>query len=104
MKIKREQTICEWVGVKPCTPNPGTKIGIALSTIGKSPIHGLRHPETEETNGWYIWCGDELSQEDDFFSPLHIEHVSDYLPEGLEYLELPPGYRFCIDGNNYEDV
>lgn len=26
------------------------------------------------------------------------------LPEVLPYLELPPGYRFIIDGKGYEDV
>jgi len=43
-----------------------------------------------------------MSQAEDFFSPLHIEHFSEYLPEVEEYLELPSGYRFLIDGNNYE--
>ncbi len=104
MKIKREQSICEWVGVEPEKPEAGTKIGIALSTIGKTPINGLRHKSENGTNGWYIWCGEEMGKEDDFFSPLHVEHIAEYLPEVLEYLDLPAGYRFLIDGNNYEDV
>jgi hypothetical protein len=45
-----------------------------------------------------------MSQNDDFFSPLHVEHIVEYLPEVKEYLDLPPGYRFLIDGYNYEDV
>ena len=104
MKITREETVCEWVGVVPETPQAGTKLGIALATLGKSPINGLRHPSENGTNGWYIWCGDELKTEEDFFSPLHIEHISEYLPEVADYLDLPPGYRFLIDGNNFEDV
>jgi hypothetical protein len=104
MKIKREQTVCEWKGVEPVKPETGSKLGIAVETIGKVPINGLRHKEGNGTNGWYIWCGEEMSQADDFFSPLHIEHISEYLPEVEEYLDLPPGYRFLIDGNNYEDV
>ena len=104
MKIKREQTICEWAGVEPDQPAPGTKLGIALGTIGKNPIHGLRHKAENGTNGWYIWCGEEMGKADDFFVPLHVEHIADYLPEVQEYLELPPGYRFLIDGNDYEDV
>jgi len=104
MKEKRKQSICEWAGVSPNKPKQGTKLGIALETIGKEPINGLRHKEENGTNGWYIWCGKEMSEAEDFFSPLHIEHISEYLPEVEEYLELPPGYRFLIDGNNYEDV
>lgn len=104
MKIKHEQTVCEWVGVEPQKPEAGSKVGIALSTLGKGPINGLRHEPGSGTCGWYIWCGEEMSEKDDFFSPLHIEHVVDYLPEVQEYLDLPPGYRFLIDGNNYENV
>lgn len=35
---------------------------------------------------------------------MHVEHITDYLPEVVGYLDLPPGYRFYIDGNNFEDV
>ena len=100
MKIKREQS----AGVNPVNPEAGTQIGIALSTLGKEPINGLRHIPENGTNGWYIWCGGEMSQDDDFFSPVHVEHLAEYLPEAVEYLSLPPGYRFLIDKNNFEDV
>jgi len=104
MNIKREKTICEWAGVEPEKPEPGSKLGIAIDTIGKQPINGLRLNPIKGTNGWYIWCGEKLSNEEDFFSPLHIEHIGEYLPEVEEYLDLPPGYRFLIDGKNWEDV
>ena len=104
MKIKEEQTICERQGVEPLQPEEGSKLGIALSTLGKLPINGLRHKPENGTNGWYIWCGEEISEDDDFYSPLHIEHIEEYLPEVRKYLNLPPGYRFLIDGNNYKDV
>ena len=88
----------------PCKPVFGSKLGIALKTIGKEPINGLRHKEENGTNGWYIWCGEKLSNDPDFFSPLHVEHIAEYLPLIIEYLALPPGYRFLTDGINYEDV
>lgn len=104
MRVKREQTVCEWTGVEPHKPETGSKLGIALGTLGKEPINGFRHNPENGTNGWYIWCGQEIPDDDDFFSPLHIEHIQDYLPQVEEYLDLPAGYRFLIDGNNYEDV
>jgi hypothetical protein len=104
MKVRTEQTVCQWQGVEPSPPAPGSKVGIALSTIGKSPVHALRHPPQGSTNGWYIWCGDGPSEDPDFFVPLHVEHLSNYLPEIVEYLALPPGYRVLIDGGNYEDA
>ena len=103
MKVRKEQTVCEWAGVTPVPPKPNSKVGIALGSLGKGIIHGVRHPEVGDTNGWYIWCG-ELSQAEDFFSALHVEHVPDYFPTVVEYLDLPPGYRFLIDGNDFEDV
>ena len=104
MKVQREQSVCEWAGVEPLAPEPGTKLGIALATLGKKPINGLRHNPKNGTNGWYIWCGTELSEDPEFFDSLHVEHIREYLPEVEEYLALPPGYRFLIDGNDYEDV
>ena len=97
-------SIYELNKIQPKNPEKGSKLGLAMNTIGKTPINGLRHRDEKGTNGWYIWCGEDMSDSDDFFSPLHIEHISEYLPEVLDYLALPPGYRFLIDGNGYEDV
>ncbi|MFU7554406.1 hypothetical protein [Pseudomonas paraeruginosa] len=36
-------------------------------------------------------------------SPLHGSRI-ELLPEVLDYLYLPPGARFIIDGDGYEDV
>ena len=104
MRIARQQPVCEWVGALPQPPRPLSKLGLALSTLGQKPIHGLRLQPTETTNGWYVWCGGEMSDNQDFFSPLHVEHIKEHLPAAVEYLNLPPGYRFLIDGENFEDV
>jgi hypothetical protein len=80
-----------------------TKLGFALDTIGKTPVNGLRHPTEGETNGWYIWCGEQLSEAANFFSPLHTAHVNERCPEVLRFLGLPPGYRFLLAGD-YSDV
>jgi hypothetical protein len=32
-------------------------------------------------NDWHTWWGGEISTEDDFFSPLHDEHIEDYLAQ-----------------------
>jgi len=97
------ENIRERFGVDPLKPEPLSKLGIARRTLALRPIHGLRHPPEGDTNGWYIWCG-EFSEADDFFEPLHLEHLSEYLPQALRYLSLPPGYRFLIDDVGYEDV
>ena len=77
--------------------------GLAKQTIGQQPIQGLRHPEENGTTGWYIWCGN-YSEKDDFYQATCTEHLIDYLPQIIPYLNLPPGWGFIIDENGYEDV
>lgn len=80
------------------------KVGIAINVReGLMPINGLRHPPEYDTSGWYIYAGEKISPEPDFFKPLHIEHLDDWCPQVKKYLGLPPGWRFLIDGE-YEDV
>lgn len=57
------------------------KAGVALATVGKQPINGLRHPPERDTTGWYIWAGEELSQAPEFFEPVHVEHIAELLPD-----------------------
>lgn len=67
------------------------------------PVNGLRHPPVADTCGWYLWTGEEFSDEADFFQPLHVEHLVDRLPAALPYLGLPPGWRFLL-APGYADV
>ena len=80
------------------------KAGVAENVrTGAVPVNGLRHPLEGDTTGWYIWAGEELSSDPDFFLPLHVEHLEEWRPEILKYLALPPGWRFLVD-SDYEDV
>jgi hypothetical protein len=95
--------VCARFGLTPQPPTPGTKVGISASALaGETPLHGLRHPPERETNGWYIWSGN-LSDNDDFFKPLHFEHLLRDRPELGPYLSLPPGWRFLL-APGHEDV
>jgi hypothetical protein len=87
-----------------CIPaKPDSKLGFALETRGRVPINGLRHPEKDDTSGWYIWLGESFSQAPDFFSPIHVKHIYEEYPELRKLLGLPPGYRFLLAGD-YLDV
>ena len=97
------EDICERFEVCPAAPEPQSIVGIAVQTLTQRPVTGLRHPPEGDTNGWYIWCG-EFSEADDFFEPLHVEHLKEYLPQVRRYLSLPPGFRFLFDNNGYEDI
>jgi len=76
------------------------KAGVALSTLGLTPINGLRHPTSPGTTGWYVWCGENMSDAPDYFDPLCVDHLLERLPLVSDLLGLAPGYRFLIaDGH-----
>ncbi|WP_449555726.1 immunity protein Imm33 domain-containing protein [Granulicella cerasi] len=83
-----------------CVPAIATaNCGLAIQTEGLTPLHGLRHPVTETTTGWYIWQG-EYSSSPDFFTATCTAHVYSFVPQVAPYLSLPPGYRFLMaDGH-----
>lgn len=102
--IASQKEICKKYGVEWFPSLQDLKIGISKNVnSGEMPINGLRHPEEKGTAGWYIWAG-EYSKNRKFFEPIHIEHLSEHFPLVLKYLGLPPGWRFQIDNDGYEDV
>lgn len=100
--IQAQKNICEKYNVDWRPVNPKHKVGIS-DNLDKEPIHGLRHPFEKGTTGWFIWTG-EYSTHENFFKPYHAGHLLQMRPDLIKYLGLPPGYRFLIDSNGYEDV
>ena len=95
-----QAAVCARFGTQPYPAAPDSKVG--FGGVGDGPVHGLRHPPTPDTTGWYIWHG-ELTGAPDFFQPLHVAHLDELVPHVARYLALPPGWRFLI-AQNYEDV
>jgi hypothetical protein len=80
-------------------------IGVAPSrSRDLLPLNAIRHPAAGRSNGWYIWRGAAIPQEqDDFFAASHIEHLQEHAPELEPYLALPPGWGVVL-APGYEDV
>lgn len=95
---------CFRFGTSP-VPCPTTlKAGVSEGLReGRRPIHGLRHPVTETASGWYLWAGEDLSADPEFFKPLHVSHLVIACPAVLPYLAMPPGWRFLL-AEGHEDV
>ena len=106
---KEQSELCKKYGAE-FVPSPaGWKIGISKNVKdGQMPINGLRHPPENGTAGWYIWAGrEDINNDPDLWDAMHIEHLSDLGDLGsrvLKFLGLPPGWRFQIDNQGYEDV
>jgi hypothetical protein len=94
--VAAQKVVCVEDAVGYVASLPESKLGFAPSTKGKIPINGLRHPVVGDTNGWYIWCGDDFSNDGKFFQPLHASHVYEDYPVVAKFLGLPPGFRFLL--------
>ena len=103
--VKLQQAICDHNQSAFCPISPDDMVAVALKTLGNSPIYGVRVYKANPSDNveWFFYCG-EFSEADDFYKPLHAQHLSEYLPMVEKYLALAPGYRFIIDADGYEDV
>ncbi len=103
--IKKQIEVCKRYNASYLESPLNLKVGISQNVkTGIWPINGLRHPPEGDTTGWYIWRGEEFSDDPNFFVPLHVEHLVNWRPEIIKFLGLAPGWRFLMGEDNYEDV
>ena len=102
MRISTPSGSLDIPNIEPRRPDPDEMLGLALETLRMTPLNGLRHPPADGASGWYIWGGETFSQSADFFSPIQVRHLSDYIRNVLPFLDLPPGYRFLIDDRGHK--
>jgi hypothetical protein len=95
--------VCSRFNVEALSPRSDEKVGLALSTLGALPLNALRIPVEGGVCGWYIWGGEIFSEDDNFFQPMHVAHLNNYVENLLPYLALPPGWRVLL-APNQEDV
>jgi len=99
-----QRAICENYKTNFLESPPYLKVGISKNVKdGALPINGVRYHPEGDTTGWYLWGGEEFSEDPDFFIPLHVAHIDDCNPLIAKYLGLPPGWRFLVT-DDYEDV
>ncbi|MDY3553655.1 hypothetical protein R5W24_002760 [Gemmata sp. JC717] len=99
----QQKAVCDQYGAEFLPSGPGSRVGIAIETLGLRPLNGLRLDPANGVCGWYLWGGGEPSKADDFYKPVCVEHVADHCPAAIPFLALPPGWRFLTDGD-YVDV
>ena len=96
--------VCSKYGAHYVPAPPSSKIGISEDIrSGCLPINGLRHIPVGDTSGWYLWAGDEPKQNDEYFRPIHIDHLDEWHPDLIKFLGLAPGWRFQV-APDHEDV
>lgn len=93
--IEEQNEICNDHGVEVLISEVYKKLGIAKSILGKTPINGLRHPIENGTYGCYFWCGEELSEDPEFFDMLHVKHFRRILLKSKNIWHYPLASGFC---------
>ncbi len=96
--------VCEKYHVSPQAVLRHDRLGLALDTLGLTPINGLRIPPHRGSSGWFIFGGEKASADPHFYEPLCVTHLGKYCEIAVAYLFLPAGWRFQIDSHGYEDV
>jgi hypothetical protein len=99
----QQAAICNRFGSSVSVPAANLKVGIALRTLGITPLNALRHSPEGDTSGWYVWGGERLRDDPEFFQPLHVSHLAEYCPSLLPYIGLAPGWRVLL-APGHEDV
>jgi hypothetical protein len=95
---------CRKYGAEFLPANSALTIGVSRELFsGPMPLNGLRHPPDLGTCGWFLWSGTELSDDPNFFVPVHLYHLLEANSLILPFLGLAPGWRFLTDGIS-EDV
>lgn len=65
-----QREICLKFGASSLPSEGALKVGIIRTFHPKQfPLNSLRHPPEGDTTGWYIWSGEQLSTDEDFFGP-----------------------------------
>ena len=102
--IEEQQLLCEEFGSAYVEVSGDDVVAVAVQTLNKDPIVGLRKKaEGDEQVAWYIYGG-ELGEDDVNFETMTVRELQDILPDVLPYLALEEGYRFMIDAEDYEGV
>jgi hypothetical protein len=93
----KQRAICQKYSAEYCPPASRSKVGLSRDVdTNIEPLNGLRHPPQGDSSGWYIWRGPELSDAEDYFQPMHVEHIPQECLEAADFLALPPGWRFLV--------
>ena len=72
----------------------------ASETKGLLPLNGERVKGLDGESGWYIWCGAERHDRDDFFEQISVFDLSQRAPLASAFLGLPTGFKFLIAGGH----
>ena len=85
-------------------PHPHDMLGLAMETLRTMPLNGMRYLSNDGASGWYIWGGEKIQQAANFFTPIQVRSLSDYVANLEPFLDLPAGFRFQTNNRGHQKV
>ncbi|WP_425413063.1 immunity protein Imm33 domain-containing protein [Micromonospora citrea] len=99
-----QRDTCRRFTVEPVPPRQRTMVGLALSRPRHmEPLNALRHPTAGNGNGWFVWRGPAIPQEDDNFCTLARRAPGRTRPGAWAVSRPSPGWGVVL-APGYEDV
>jgi hypothetical protein len=93
-----QRSVCQSYRADYDPPAPGSTIAVATQTMGASPVRGVRRPPAAGASGWFIYAGEDWSEDPAFFQTVSLEELAECCGLALPFLGLPPGWWFQTDG------
>lgn len=105
MNQKAQMAVCLKYGAPFIPPTLDSVVGVSVNVTQPNlwPLNGLRHPPEGRTCGWYIWRGENFSNDAAFFKPVKLLELLPKVADLDRYLALAPGWRFLFAPGS-EDV
>jgi len=78
-------------------PRPDQYVMISPDAVtADTPVDAVRYPSPQHMSGWWLSSPDYSGPVSSMLRQ-HLYHLTDSRPELVQYLALPPGYRFQWD-------
>lgn len=98
-----QRALCVALSLTHCPAPAESTLGVARDVlVGREPLNGLRYPGSGTRSGWYLWAGEVLRDDDDFFVEMTVAEFVLARPDLEPFLGLPPGQHFLIADGQYE--
>lgn len=98
--IDMQREVCKRFGATHYASDENNTVYFAGETQGLLPVHGERVRGGENQSGWYVWCGGNRFDRDDFFQEMSVFEFAGRVPLAYSFLGLPPGFKFLVAGGH----
>lgn len=99
---KSQVDVCAAARASFVPPSPDQLVAVTEGVLeGVVPVEGVRYPSPSHMSGWWL-STDLYNGEVSTIKTVHLYHLTARIPQLAAFLALPNGYRFRVDGAEYD--